>query len=275
MTIPRALFPMYSPFNTQMNDNCDNKHNDQEELSIFYINIQSLVSKNLLLIKELQDYLPVNIICVAEHWCSDTVSMKLDGYKLITSFVRSEKSRGGVGIFIEEDATATVIDVKNLCIESNFEACAIKCLATNQKVLNSPVVVAAVYRTPESNFDIFLSKLDEMLLKLSIHKCDLFLTGDFNVWMHDNDCKENIRLRSMIGSLNMELMLNNVYTRIRKTSSTLLDNCITNNVDAATIFIDPSLSDHAGFKIKANLPNSFRKEPKMTRVFNRLKLIKF
>ena len=275
MTIPRALFPMYSPFNTQMNDNCDNKHNDQEELSIFYINIQSLVSKNLLLIKELQDYLPVNIICVAEHWCSDTVSMKLDGYKLITSFVRSEKSRGGVGIFIEEDATATVIDVKNLCIESNFEACAIKCLATNQKVLNSPVVVAAVYRTPESNFDIFLSKLDEMLLKLSIHKCDLFLTGDFNVWMHDNDCKENIILRSMIGSLNMELMLNNVYTRIRKTSSTLLDNCITNNVDAATIFIDPSLSDHAGFKIKANLPNSFRKEPKMTRVFNRLKLIKF
>ena len=250
------------------------EHIRQEDFRLFFINIQSLVSKNLLLLNEIREHLPIDIICLAEHWCTSQVSMHLNNYKLATSYNRLTKSRGGVCIFSEKRAVVTPIDVSSLIIESNFEVCAVKILNIKGKALVSPIVVATVYRTPDSDFDVFLEKFDLLLTKLCNLKCKFFITGDFNVWMHDENCKENIRFRSLVTSHNLTLLLNNTFTRIGKTCNTLLDNCVTNSPNCVATVIDPAVSDHLGFKVDEKI-NGKSEKNKQTRIFSSQNLLKF
>jgi hypothetical protein len=92
---------------------------------IFICNAQSLADKlvELEVILAGKNY---SAICVCKHWyTSDTLVYGcLNGYNLATAFCRTNKTRGGVAIYVRDEIRFQVLDIKQFCFESHCEVVA-------------------------------------------------------------------------------------------------------------------------------------------------------
>jgi hypothetical protein len=86
-----------------------------------------------------------------------------------------------------------------------------------------------IYRSPSSNFNIFLSKTNELLEIIHNSKREplIIITGDFNCNLL-NDSVEKRDFMSLLLTFNLITVINDVPTRVTCDSASLIDNIITN-----------------------------------------------
>ncbi|KAG8256490.1 hypothetical protein J6590_067316 [Homalodisca vitripennis] len=91
--------------------------------------------------------------------------------------------------------------------------------------------------------DTFLEKLESLLSFFQRKSKDFIIIGDFNINVLDHINPMTQRLREMLNSLGLEWTVN-LPTRVTATSSTAIDNVITNISTAVVSVLDTVISDH-------------------------------
>ncbi|PNF34798.1 hypothetical protein B7P43_G03730 [Cryptotermes secundus] len=123
-----------------------------------------------------------------------------------------------------------------------MEVCAVKC-----KFLSSTFCILAFYRSPSSNFSLFITQLEVVINKIYKPNLLMIVCGDFNInYLEDNKMKQ--QLNYILQSFNLSSV---VYfpTRTCTTTQTLIDNIFIDITKFENYLISPvfnGLSDHDG-----------------------------
>lgn len=191
-----------------------------------------------------------DIIGINEHWLkSEELNLvNIEGYRVVSSFCRSEMAHGGVCILVREALKCCPFNVSFCTTESHFEA-------AGAFLADCNTYIFSIYRTPSSSYNESVSRLSLLLDKLKVGKFRIIIAGDFNVHF-DTDFKSGDRdandLCNLMESYGLRQM---VYFNTR--NNACLDNIFTNIGDSLCTVgsVDAShLSDHSGVSFCFQLP---------------------
>lgn len=125
--------------------------------------------------------------------------LKLIDYKLAVSFCRKKKQkRGGVAIFTKKYIKSKELQfLKEYSLGEHFECCGIDLPLYNMFVIG-------LYRTPNSDFSLFISKLSALLYRVNnkYGKKKIVIVGDLNVNILQPGRKTK-ELRELIANYNL------------------------------------------------------------------------
>jgi len=175
---------------------------------------------------------------MSEHWVNKISCnyIKVNGYKLISAYGRTNQKRGGVCILAKSNLGLESV-LYNGSIESDFEATVAYGTIDNKKV-----VIACLYRTPNSNYDLFLNKFNELLNYMQRYGEILIVCGDTNVNLL-NESKEKKQMLNMLLENNLHQTIHSA-TRTTTQSATCIDNIFANIRAYHTHVEETQLSDH-------------------------------
>jgi exonuclease III len=172
--------------------------NTNNLLKVCHQNIRGLLDKTEEFLSSLL-FDPPHIICLEEHHLidPDIDNVLIDNYVLGAKYCRKIHKNGGVCIFIHDSIKFSNTSIVKNCVEMDIEACAIKLISTNIKI-----IVLAVYRSPSGNFDKFLVKLDNILNTLQNNKSEFIICGDMNINYLEN-CDRRQQLDTLLSTYNL------------------------------------------------------------------------
>ena len=211
------------------------------DFSIFHLNVRSLVKNH-------EDLSPLlanidhkfSVLAITETWIKDDdpYDLNFDGYNSISNH-RSDRTGGGVGLYIDEKLTYQVLTEYNISNSSVFESLFVEiCIPNNKNIL-----IGAIYCPPNGNPEEFLDKFNESLSSLTRANK---LTGDFNLDLMKHET-HSITAQFFEVTFSYGLIpLITKPTRITAHSVTLIDNIFTNNTNVLSKngLIISDLSDH-------------------------------
>lgn len=188
--------------------------------------------------------IPPQIICLTEHWLKseeECRSYPLENFTNVSAYYRNTMKHGGSCIYVKNTLEATEVPKINMySVDKHFE-----CAAIEMSEKGNRLVVISIYRAPDGNTDIFLSKLDAVIrLVLRNSNTRLIICGDFNI-DYISDSNHQKQLDSLLQTYNLRVTTNEP-TRITKTSATAIDYIITNIEDSncSAEVIHSGISDH-------------------------------
>jgi exonuclease III len=212
----------------------------RDNFCVFHQNIAGILSK----IDELEIVIDSfknkgtapNVICFSETFlCSGTENnLVLKDYELV-SFYSRPKKRGGVAILINKSLDAEDLpNIQRFSIQREFECCGIE-------IFNCNLIVVCLYRTPDSNINIFFEQLNKILNLLrsktkSTKK--IIICGDFNI----NTLIENKTTKDYFSILQNFNMISHINKPTRKNNC--IDHIISNLKIAKGTTLQLGLSDH-------------------------------
>ena len=128
-------------------------------LRMLHYNIQGLSNKNIQLEVLLHDE-NIDIICLNENWLSECElnALSVRNYVCVSLFCRSVHRHGGVAIFARNSILGTA--TSNFLFNSqeiDFEVAG--CLIKG-------ILFVSLYRSPNGNFEFYLSSLEKLLDRL-------------------------------------------------------------------------------------------------------------
>lgn len=181
----------------------------------------------------------IDIVCVTEHWCreADIEYSPIQGYKLVSCYCRTTLERGGVCLFARDELDLTPLKL-NYSVEQQFEMCA--GVINSNNGLKTYIIV--VYRTPDSNFEVFIHKLEVLLHQIYNPKHHYIICGDINTNFLINSHRKEV-LINFFATYNIIHQIN-VPTRISKSTSTCIDNIFSNCEVTKSAVHNSYLSDH-------------------------------
>jgi exonuclease III len=146
-------------------------------IKVFHQNIQGLRTIYNELLCHLQEQSP-HVLCLAEHHLvnEEIVHLTLDNYLLGAYYCRNHFKKGGTCIYIHNSLKFSTINLENYCCDKDIEVCAV-CINSNSYRL----CILSVYKSPTSNYDMFLEKIEMILEKLCKKYVRVIICGDFNV----------------------------------------------------------------------------------------------
>lgn len=191
------------------------------------------ITLNNLLIKKIVPH----VLCFSETFVikSDINNAKINGYVLASTYCRV-KRRGGTCIYVMKGIKYNELNIiQNFAREMIFECCGIE-------VPTLKMVIICIYRTPQSNVELFLKYFDTLLYKLlfnskySRHK--IILSGDLNINTL-KECKVVKNFNDIIKNYDLTLHINEP-TRL----NTCIDHIISSVKKATGKVLKLGLSDH-------------------------------
>lgn len=212
------------------------------------MNIQSLRNKLHQLQHFLQLHPNTDIIGIGEHWLleAEIPLYNIDGYRLVGHYCRPE-SYGGVLFYAKEHLPVeNCLGFERLSQEKCFEICAIK-LSNNNSVLVN------IYRTPDSDFETFIEKLETLLNIATSKFTNVIVMGDFNINFHKTNQTATNQMLDLTSSYHLKPVI---------TQSTRKQNCIDNVFTPIALKIgkhlafQPAISDHEALEVELHLPNT-------------------
>lgn len=241
-----------SSLNVDLNKTSSPIKTKENSLNIFHQNVQGLKSK----IRQIEIFASSNhidVFCFSETFLKkfETLILQIEDYKMAAHFCRTHKSRGGVCIYIKKSLNCRGMQwVSDMSIELHFETCGILIPELN-------LVIVCVYRTPDSDLELFTKNLEILLGKLTTRsrylKNKLVMAGDFNLNILKKDTK-TAEFLSVFARFNLHPTIKEP-TRLTAHSQTCIDNILTNTAQYTSSVINLGISDHTGQKI--TLPTSF------------------
>lgn len=133
----------------------------------------------------------IDICCFSETFLKDeeVEILQLENFKNVSHFCRKFRKGGGVAIYTKKSIECRDLEwVAKMSVESHFECCGATVSELN-------CLIICIYRTPNSNLDIFLVNLELLLIKLVARPRNsyknIFVLGDFNVNILENNKKVN------------------------------------------------------------------------------------
>lgn len=222
-----------------------------KNISIFHQNVQGLNSK-LESLQIVLDELTPDIIVLTEHKIksSEIDRLNIEKYKLNSYFCRNDTNWGGVVVLGREHLQCTRIAIPNqecLLEEKQFECC-----ATLFTINGFKFVLVGVYRSPNSNVNIFLEKLSALIGSILTKIPNIILAGDFNIDILETNNNPQtkaarVKLKNVLKSFNMSYVVN-FPTRVFNGSTSSIDNFLTNlsRKEFKVSGVITLLSDHDG-----------------------------
>jgi Reverse transcriptase (RNA-dependent DNA polymerase) len=243
---------------------------------IFHLNVRGLGDKTLLLEDFISDF-NIKFVCLSEHFVKmhDVSKIKICKYKIASIYCRNKLACGGTAILVKNDIEFVVrSDLLDLSVERSFE-----CTAIDAELCNKACTIVCIYRSPNSDLGVFLSKLEYVVSKILREKKVPVICGDFNIDLVDDS--SNVKLfKEMLLSCNLEALIS-TPTRICATRSSLLDNVLTSsyfaeNVNSSDVINCP-FSDHDAQIVTFNDMSSSVKNEQYCkkRVFTKAKILEF
>ena len=201
----------------------------EDNLSFFHHNIRSM-NQNLSSLTTFVSTLPYAFSCIglSETWLNvHTASfINIPGYSHVFKY-RTDRVGGGVSLLLKDNIPYTVREDLS-AFNEHFETVFVE-IDKHVFSTNANVVVGVIYRIPGTDINIFNDYLDEKMNLIKTEKKLSYYMGDFNInLLHadnhtpTNDFVETIFSHSVIPLITRP-------TRISNTSSTLIDNILTNN----------------------------------------------
>ena len=147
-------------------------------LSLFHLNIRSLQKK----VDELSTLLTsldikFSVVWITETWLMDSpVGVEIDGYNFVYKN-RPVRSGGGVGFYVSDNLdfrTRTDIYADEAEV---MEALFIEIIRPHEK----NIIVGIIYRPPNQNVNDFLTRMNEILGKISRDNKICYIMGDFDL----------------------------------------------------------------------------------------------
>ena len=154
-----------------------NQENLSNNFSIIHLNVRSIVNK-FESFKQLINSLttPFQLIGLTETWLNDTNKdlFKLKNYDFV-NMNRSTKIGGGVRIYIPNQMNYKIRSDLNLSDENIIESIFIELVTVVGK--NIIVGLRVIYRPPNSKFDLFENKTNQILGKIDQENKICYLMG--------------------------------------------------------------------------------------------------
>lgn len=168
-----------------------------------------------------------NIFVISEHGFDSVFTnyFKLNNYKLVDIYCRENSKFGGVAIFADLNVNCEKI-IFNLNKEKDFEISAAKFTFKSNSIATHFVVIG-LYRSPGGDLKVFFEKLEMLLILVTNKNTQFVILGDFNIDILKTDNIHVKKLRDILLTFNLEWKLNSP-TRVTASSSTAIDNIITN-----------------------------------------------
>jgi hypothetical protein len=168
-------------------------------------------------------------ICEA-YRCENDMRLKLPGYNDLISRSRTSGSRGGVGLFINDNISYKIRDDISVFIPHVFESVFVEMESSSKNM-----IIGVIYRpntAPKADLDMFSTTLFDIMDTINAeHQIGLFM-GDMNIDLlktetqtKTNDYLDNIFLHGFLPVILKP-------TRISSTCATLIDHIYTNNLSA-------------------------------------------
>ena len=258
----------YSPHSfRQMKTKFSEAHTDSS-FSVFHNNVVSL-NRNL---ENLQTHIlheldfHFNIIGVTETKITNVNSQIctaiIPGYSF--EYVPTPLSSGGVGLFIDESLNYRVLEkISN----EAFQALWVEITFENKK----NVICGILYRQHNSpeRFQVYF---DESIEKFTYSRKDIVIMGDFNIDLLK--CESSNYSHDFLSSLQSCYLTPAIDkpTRVRSTSTTLIDNIFINNPDKVVACgnLISDISDHfSQFCILKSMKDKIRVKKSKMRDFSR------
>src|SRR5215813_7704347 len=163
------------------------KHQNLDNLSFFHLNCRSIKAhfdeiSNL--ITQLNSCFP--IMGLSETWITNDLRncFSLPNYNCEFSCRKNDSPYGGVGLYIKnnipykirDDLSSTIDLCESLWIEIP------KQLFPSNKFKND-IIVAVIYRSPNSSLQDFLNYLENILNQLSLSGYSIVIMGDLNIYL--------------------------------------------------------------------------------------------
>ena len=157
---------------------------------------------------------------------------------------------GGVALYVFTSLNYKVISELSYMTDA-METLCVEIIVPNRR----NIVVAVVYRPPNSNHDDFITSLHSIISPKYLRYRSSFIMGDFNINLLDDE-NQNLFCDKFLDTLSSQsfMPLINKSTQItKKTTASLLDNIFTNKYfQAISGIIISDISDH--FPIYTHLP---------------------
>ncbi|XP_045479588.1 uncharacterized protein LOC123684392 [Harmonia axyridis] len=160
-----------------------------QTISIIHQNVQSLGNSIDKLEQLLLDNPDCSILCITEHWNSkeQICQLGLKNFKLAASMCREIGKHGGSAIFLKNNINAKECEfISNLSTFGEFECSAIQCEVNKLKM-----IIVSVYRPPNGSIEVFFEKLECLLFEKIESNSTIFLGGDFNIEMKEDNVTKN------------------------------------------------------------------------------------
>lgn len=219
---------------------CFFRPGSDHRLCIMHFNIQGASGK-LAELKCVLDDGRVDILCVSEHWAeTDITGIQFGNYRVVCSYHRAQHKRGGVLIAVKREYCNSVSVIANIsCSEKVFECCAVDIDMGGMKL-----TIISVYRSPKSDFNLFLEMLAVILDRVCRLDRMVILCGDINVDMLPNSSDKDAKVfLSMLLEYNLRQTIF-VPTRITRSSASCIDGIFTGCRERDVSVVDSPLSDH-------------------------------
>lgn len=150
---------------------------------ILHQNIASILSKTEILELTLLELRDINkepdILCLSETFmrAGNEKYLKLNNYTVAAAFSR-DTQRGGTCILAKQGIIYNELShIKKYSSQKSFEACGVE-------VPQHKLLIVCLYRTPKSDPNIFLDKLDQFMcetVKKYGSSTKIIIAGDFNI----------------------------------------------------------------------------------------------
>ena len=117
-----------------------------------------------------------------ETWENEnSFQLNLNGYNHVSKF-RKSKTGGGCCLFISDSIKFEKLENLSIFEESICENLIVKLMIGNQNV-----IVASSYRPPVANYETALNIYEHIFSKLSKFNYPVYLLGDYNINILDNN----------------------------------------------------------------------------------------
>lgn len=191
----------------------------------------------------------VDVLCVSETWVQpqEMDFIRIPNYNISSHYCRKSFSHGGTMILTKNSLISNeVVQIVNLSVDKAFE-----CSAVEIKINHILYCIICVYKTPDSDTNVFMSKLEEVfnILISKNYFPHIIVCGDFNINFLSN-CTDTLNLKDLVNSY----CLHSVFeepTRTTNKGGSAIDYILT-NLDMKILhkrILNSGLSDHSGQKI--------------------------
>ena len=232
-------------------------------LSVVHFNARSLNAN----FRNIESYISqlefmFDVITVSETWFAENTHVgvfNISGYEL--HYVsRNDGRGGGVAIYINETLRYRRVESKCLSVDDCFECLTMEIIINGSK----NVIIACIYRKPDSQMEKFTCHLEELFGKIKNNKV-LYITGDFNIDLIKQDAHSQTKhFIDTIFSMGLFPLITKP-SRITNHSATLIDNIFTNNTQHKNIsgLVINDITDHLpvfavyGYKAKSKENSHF------------------
>lgn len=161
------------------------------------------------------------------------MGFQVNNFTVASYYNRVQAEGGGVLILVRNSFKFK--ERKDICCLSIERVCEVACVETDL------YVIICLYRPPSSNFVYFLEVMEDILRKIKSNK-NILVCGDFNINVL-LDSSEKDRFLSLMASFRLNCLFAEP-TRVTPTSSSCIDNIITNFDVIGKCLVTGVRSDH-------------------------------